>query len=382
MAGIEFDMNNTNVAQIKVVGVGGGGNNAVDRMIADNMTGVDFISINTDKQQLDRSLAQTKIQIGEKLTRGLGAGGNPEVGEKSVDETKEEISNAFKDADMVFVTAGMGGGTGTGAAPKVAGIAKGMGKLTVGVVTKPFFFEGKKRMSNAEKGIAELKKNVDTLVIIPNQKLLSVIDKKTTMVEAFRKADEILRQGVSGITDLISSPGIINLDFADVRTIMSDKGIAHMGIGIGTGENKAEMAAKAAISSPLLETTIAGAKYVLINICGDANLGLLEAGEAASLISEAIDPDAEIIFGTTLNEELDDKVIVTVIATGLDANDSIEDIPAKKAEPKTAAKPVDEKPDETEEKDASQPDVVSYIDNDGEKVDLDIEIPSFLRRKK
>ncbi len=382
MAGIEFDINNTNVAQIKVVGVGGGGNNAVDRMIADNMTGVDFISINTDKQQLDRSLAQTKIQIGEKLTRGLGAGGNPEVGEKSVDETREEISNAFKDADMVFVTAGMGGGTGTGAAPKVAGIAKEMGKLTVGVVTKPFLFEGKKRMSNAEKGISELKKNVDTLVIIPNQKLLSVIDKKTTMIEAFRKADEILRQGVSGITDLISSPGIINLDFADVRTIMSDKGIAHMGIGIGTGENKAEMAAKAAISSPLLETTIAGAKYVLINICGDANLGLLEAGEAASLISESIDPDAEIIFGTTLNEELDDKVIVTVIATGLDADSTIQAAPDKKAEPKPEAKAAEEKPAEKEDKPASQPDVVSYIDNDGEKVDLDIEIPSFLRRKK
>ena len=343
MAGIEFDMNNTNVAQIKVVGVGGGGNNAVDRMIADNMTGVDFISINTDKQQLDRSLAQTKIQIGEKLTRGLGAGGNPEVGEKSVDETKEEISNAFKDADMVFVTAGMGGGTGTGAAPKVAGIAKGMGKLTVGVVTKPFLFEGKKRMSNAEKGIAELKKNVDTLVIIPNQKLLSIIDKKTTMVEAFRKADEILRQGVSGITDLIASPGIINLDFADVRTIMSDKGVAHMGIGVGTGENKAEMAAKAAISSPLLETTISGAKYVLINICGDSNLGLLEAGEAASLISEAIDPNAEIIFGTTLNEELDDKVIVTVIATGLDSNGIVNESLAKKEEPAVEEKPAEEK---------------------------------------
>ena len=371
MAGIEFDMNNTNVAQIKVVGVGGGGNNAVDRMIADNMTGVDFISINTDKQQLDRSLAQTKIQIGEKLTRGLGAGGNPEVGEKSVDETKEEISNAFKDADMVFVTAGMGGGTGTGAAPKVAGIAKGMGKLTVGVVTKPFLFEGKKRMSNAEKGIAELKKNVDTLVIIPNQKLLSIIDKKTTMVEAFRKADEILR-----------SPGIINLDFADVRTIMSDKGVAHMGIGVGTGENKAEMAAKAAISSPLLETTISGAKYVLINICGDSNLGLLEAGEAASLISEAIDPNAEIIFGTTLNEELDDKVIVTVIATGLDSNGIVNESLAKKEEPAVEEKPAEEKKSETEEKAASQPDVVSYIDNDGEKVDLDIEIPSFLRRKK
>ncbi|MDD5944598.1 MAG: cell division protein FtsZ [Clostridia bacterium] len=382
MAGIEFDMNNTNVAQIKVVGVGGGGNNAVDRMIADNMTGVDFISINTDKQQLDRSLAQTKIQIGEKLTRGLGAGGNPEVGEKSVDETKDEIANAFKDADMVFVTAGMGGGTGTGAAPKVAGIAKEMGKLTVGVVTKPFLFEGKKRMSNAEKGIAELKKNVDTLVIIPNQKLLSIIDKKTTMVEAFRKADEILRQGVSGITDLISSPGIINLDFADVRTIMSDKGIAHMGIGIGTGENKAEMAAKAAISSPLLETTIAGAKYVLINICGDANLGLLEAGEAASLISEAIDPEAEIIFGTTLNEELEDKVIVTVIATGLDSNGIVDDSLAKKPEPKTEAKPEEKPAEAKEEAPASQPDVVSYIDNDGEKVELDIEIPSFLKRKK
>ena len=284
---------------------------------------------------------------------------------------------------MVFVTAGMGGGTGTGAAPKVAGIAKEMGKLTVGVVTKPFFFEGKKRMSNAEMGIAELKKNVDTLVIIPNQKLLSIIDKKTTMVEAFRKADEILRQGVSGITDLISSPGIINLDFADVRTIMSDKGIAHMGIGIGTGENKAEMAAKAAISSPLLETTIAGAKYVLINICGDANLGLLEAGEAASLISEAIDPNAEIIFGTTLNEELEDKVIVTVIATGIDSTGFNEAGAAKKPEVKAETKEVEEKAAaETEEKAASQPEVVSYIDNNGEKVDLDIDIPSFLRRKK
>ena len=382
---LELDMNNANVAQIKVVGVGGGGNNAVDRMIGDGMSGVEFVSINTDKQQLDRSLAPTKIQIGEKLTRGLGAGGNPEVGEKSVDETKEEIANVFKDADMVFVTAGMGGGTGTGAAPKVAGIAKEMGILTVGVVTKPFLFEGKKRMSNAEMGIAELKKHVDTLVIIPNNKLLSIIDKKTTMVEAFRKADEILRQGVSGITDLISSPGIINLDFADVRTIMSDKGIAHMGIGVGTGENKAEMAAKTAISSPLLETTIAGAKYVLINIAGDSNLGLLEAGEAASIISEAIDPDAEIIFGTTLNEELDDKVIVTVIATGLDANNTASE-PAKKPEAKPVEEPKQEEaPAQPASKDETKPaeetkDTVSYIDNNGEKVELDIDIPSFLRR--
>ena len=382
---LELDMNNANVAQIKVVGVGGGGNNAVDRMIGDGMSGVEFVSINTDKQQLDRSLAPTKIQIGEKLTRGLGAGGNPEVGEKSVDETKEEIANVFKDADMVFVTAGMGGGTGTGAAPKVAGIAKEMGILTVGVVTKPFLFEGKKRMSNAEMGIAELKKHVDTLVIIPNNKLLSIIDKKTTMVEAFRKADEILRQGVSGITDLISSPGIINLDFADVRTIMSDKGIAHMGIGVGTGKNKAEMAAKTAISSPLLETTIAGAKYVLINIAGDSNLGLLEAGEAASIISEAIDPDAEIIFGTTLNEELDDKVIVTVIATGLDANNTASE-PAKKPEAKPVEEPKkEEAPAQPASKDETKPaeetkDTVSYIDNNGEKVELDIDIPSFLRR--
>ena len=382
---LELDMNNANVAQIKVVGVGGGGNNAVDRMIGDGMSGVEFVSINTDKQQLDRSLAPTKIQIGEKLTRGLGAGGNPEVGEKSVDETKEEIANVFKDADMVFVTAGMGGGTGTGAAPKVAGIAKEMGILTVGVVTKPFLFEGKKRMANAEMGIAELKKHVDTLVIIPNNKLLSIIDKKTTMVEAFRKADEILRQGVSGITDLISSPGIINLDFADVRTIMSDKGIAHMGIGVGTGENKAEMAAKTAISSPLLETTIAGAKYVLINIAGDSNLGLLEAGEAASIISEAIDPDAEIIFGTTLNEELDDKVIVTVIATGLDANNTASE-PAKKPEAKPVEEPKkEEAPAQPASKDETKPaeetkDTVSYIDNNGEKVELDIDIPSFLRR--
>lgn len=370
-------------ARIKVIGVGGGGNNAVDRMIEAGVTKAEFICVNTDAQQLANVKAPTVLNIGRKLTSGLGAGAKPEIGRQAAEESKDEIKNLVKDTEMVFVTAGMGGGTGTGAAPKVAGIAKEMGKLTVGVVTKPFFFEGKKRMSNAEMGIAELKKNVDTLVIIPNQKLLSIIDKKTTMVEAFRKADEILRQGVSGITDLISSPGIINLDFADVRTIMSDKGIAHMGIGIGTGENKAEMAAKAAISSPLLETTIAGAKYVLINICGDANLGLLEAGEAASLISEAIDPNAEIIFGTTLNEELEDKVIVTVIATGIDSTGFNEAGAAKKPEVKAETKEVEEKAAaETEEKAASQPEVVSYIDNNGEKVDLDIDIPSFLRRKK
>jgi len=310
-----------NAAVIKVVGVGGGGNNAVDRMIEDNLDGVEFIAVNTDLQDLSRSKAATKIQIGEKLTRGLGAGGNPEIGEKSLDETKEEMQKALTGSDMVFITAGMGGGTGTGAAPKIAEISKSMGVLTVAVVTKPFNFEGKKRMGNAEKGLSELKKNVDTLVVIPNQRLLSIIDKKTSITDAFRKADEVLRQGVQGIADLISKPGAINLDFADVKTIMAGKGIAHMGIGRGSGEDKAQVAVKAAIQSPLLETKINGAKYVLINFAGDENLGLLEADEAANLIKDAIDPDAEIIFGTTIDDNLKDEVVVTVIATGFDTED-------------------------------------------------------------
>ena len=250
------------------------------------------------------------------------SGGNPDIGERSAEETQEEVAQALKGADMVFITAGMGGGTGTGAAPKIASISKEMGILTVGVVTKPFNFEGKKRMANAERGIMELKKNVDTLVIIPNQRLMSVIDKKTTLTEAFKKVDEVLRQGVQGIADLISKPGVINLDFADVRTIMADQGIAHMGIGQASGENKAEVAAKAAIQSPLLETTIEGAKSVLINFSGDSDLGLLETEEAAELIRESLDPEAEIIFGTTINEDLTDQVVVTVIATGLEDDDA------------------------------------------------------------
>lgn len=332
---LEFDISNENVAQIKVIGCGGGGNNAVDRMINSGLKGVEFITVNTDIQALSRSNAPVKIKIGDKLTRGLGAGANPEIGQKAAEESRDEIAQAIKGADMVFVTAGMGGGTGTGAAPIIAEIAKEMGILTVGVVTKPFGFEGKKRMQNAEKGILNLKQKVDTLVTIPNDKLLQIIDKKTTMVDAFRKADEILRQGVQGISDLISNPGIINLDFADVRTIMSDKGIAHMGIGHATGENKTEEAAKMAISSPLLDTTIDGARGVLINITGGSNLGLLEANEAANLIREAVDPDAEIIFGTAINEDLGDEVIVTVIATGF------EDHPvhiAAASEPKTEVK--------------------------------------------
>ena len=315
---LEFDIPMSNMAQIKVIGVGGGGNNAVDRMIEDGLDGVDFISINTDGQALAKSKSATKIQIGEKLTKGLGAGGDPEIGQRSADETSDDIAQALRGSDMVFITAGMGGGTGTGAAPRIASISKELGILTVGVVTKPFNFEGKKRMGNAEKGIAELKKNVDTLVIIPNQKLLSIIDKKTTMTEAFRKADEILRQGVQGIADLISKPGIINLDFADVRTIMANKGIAHMGIGRASGENKAEVAAKMAIQSPLLETTIEGAKYILINFSGDENLGLFETDEAAELIREAIDPEAEIIFGTSIDESLGDEIVITVVATGFE----------------------------------------------------------------
>lgn len=316
---LEFDIPRSNtMAQIKVVGVGGGGNNAVDRMIEDGLDGVEFISVNTDSQQLVDSKSPVKIQIGEKLTKGLGAGGNPDIGERSAEETQEEVSQALKGADMVFITAGMGGGTGTGAAPKIAAISKEMGILTVGVVTKPFNFEGKKRMANAERGIMELKKNVDTLVIIPNQRLMGIIDKKTTLTEAFKKVDEVLRQGVQGIADLISKPGVINLDFADVRTIMADQGIAHMGIGQASGENKAEVAAKAAIQSPLLETTIEGAKSVLINFSGDSDLGLLETEEAAELIRESLDPEAEIIFGTTINEDLTDQVVVTVIATGLE----------------------------------------------------------------
>ncbi|MBZ4667940.1 MAG: cell division protein FtsZ [Epulopiscium sp.] len=320
LAVLEFDMNQDHVAQIKVIGVGGGGNNAVDRMIEEDLKGVEFITVNTDRQALSRSKATVKIQIGEKITRGLGAGANPEIGTKSAEESREEIIEAIKGADMVFVTAGMGGGTGTGAAPVIAGIAKQEGILTVGVVTKPFGFEGRKRMLNAEKGIAELKQNVDTLIIIPNDKILHIIDKKTTIIEAFKKADEVLRQGVQGISDLISNPGIINLDFADVRTIMSNKGIAHMGIGRASGENKTEVAAKAAIHSPLLDTSIDGAKGVLINISGGSNLGLLEANEAANLIREAVDPEAEIIFGTTINDDLGDEVIVTVIATGFESN--------------------------------------------------------------
>jgi len=315
---LEFDIDMDQFATIKVVGVGGGGNNAVNRMIEHGLKGVDFISVNTDKQALYVSQATQKIQIGEKLTKGLGAGANPEIGQKAAEESKDDIAQILKGADMVFITAGMGGGTGTGAAPIVAEIARELGILTVGVVTKPFIFEGKQRMINAERGISELKSRVDTLVTIPNDRLLQVVEKRTSMLEAFKIADDVLRQGVQGISDLIAVPGLVNLDFADVRTIMKEKGLAHMGIGKGSGDNRATDAAKQAIQSPLLETTIEGAKGVLLNITGGANLGLFEVNEAAELVSQAADPDANIIFGAVIDEALEDEIRIIVIATGFE----------------------------------------------------------------
>lgn len=303
-------------ANLLVIGVGGAGNNAVNRMIDEGIKGVEFICINTDKQVLQRCKAPVCMQIGEKLTKGLGAGAKPEIGEKAAEESREELAEAVKDADMVFVTCGMGGGTGTGAAPVVAQIAKDMGKLTVGIVTKPFSFEGKNRMQNAIGGIDKLKDSVDTLIVIPNDKLLAICDRRTTMPEALRKADEVLQQGVQGITDLINTPALINLDFADVVTVMKDKGIAHIGIGVGKGDDKCVEAVKQAITSPLLETTIDGATHVIINISGEVSL--IEANEAASYVQELAGEEATIIFGAMYDETSSDSVTITVIATGLE----------------------------------------------------------------
>ncbi|HIT71357.1 MAG TPA: cell division protein FtsZ [Candidatus Scatovivens faecipullorum] len=308
-------------ATIKVIGVGGAGNNAVNRMIEAGIRNVEFIAVNTDRQTLNESKANSKIQIGEKLTRGLGAGANPDIGSQAAEESKAEIAEVLKGADMVFVTAGMGGGTGTGAAPIVAATAKEMGILTIGVVTKPFTFEGKKRLAQAERGVASLKGKVDTLVVIPNDKLLQVIDRKTSMIEAFRMADDVLRQGVQGISDLISVPGVINLDFADVRTIMLNQGMAHMGIGSASGENRAEDAAKQAIQSPLLETSIEGARGIIINITGGSDMGLHEANTAAELVQRSADPEANIIFGTVIDDSMGDELQITVIATGFEKED-------------------------------------------------------------
>ena len=319
----EENYNMDGTANIKVIGVGGAGGNAINRMVDSGIRNVDYISINTDRQALKLSKAATKIQIGEKITRGLGAGANPDIGAQAADESKAEIAESMRGADMVFVTAGMGGGTGTGAAPIIAQIAKEMGILTVGVVTKPFVFEGNKRMQSADRGLVNLKQNVDTLVVIPNSKLLDIVDRKASIVEAFRLADDILRQGVQGISDLIAIPGLVNLDFADVKTIMLDTGLAHMGIGRARGENRAEEAAKQAISSPLLETSIEGANGVLLNITGGPDMGLYEVNVAAELIQKCVDPDAEIIFGAVIDESLGDEMVITIVATGFDKDELI-----------------------------------------------------------
>ncbi len=327
-----LDMGPDNVVTIKVIGVGGGGNNVVNRMVKSGTKGVEFIGVNTDKQALSVSSATQKIQIGEKLTSGQGAGSDPEVGRKSAEENRSQISKAVEDADMVFITAGMGGGTGTGAAPIVADIAKEMGVLTVGVVTKPFAFEGRRRMQQAEAGIAELRTKVDSLVIIPNERLKYATDQKVTLANAFEIADDVLRQAVQSISDLIKNTGFINLDFADVTAVMKNAGMAHMGVGRAAGKGKAEEAAKLAISSPLLETSINGAKGVLVNVTGSVDIGLEEVETAANLVQQAAHPEALIIFGATFDEEMEDEIRVTVIATGFEeGNGALPDQPFTRA---------------------------------------------------
>ncbi|MBP3815727.1 MAG: cell division protein FtsZ [Firmicutes bacterium] len=315
---LQFETEKDNSAVIKVIGVGGGGCNAVNRMIEAGLQGAEFIAINTDKQALNRCNAEKKVQIGEKLTRGLGAGGNPDIGQRSAEETIEEITAALEGADMAFITAGMGGGTGTGAAPVIAKVSKDLGILTVGVVTKPFAFEGSKRIKQAQLGLDYLQKYVDSLVVVPNDKLIETSNSNTTMLEAFDMADDILRQGVQGITDLISDYALINVDFADVKSVMTDRGIAHMGVGKGHGEGRAQQAVKSATESPLLETSIAGAKAILLYVSGGYDMGMLEVNEVASLISEKANDDAIMIFGASVDANAGDEMTITVIATGFE----------------------------------------------------------------
>ena len=370
-----FDIEIEQIAQIKVVGVGGGGSNAVNRMIEGGVQGVEFIAVNTDAQALNRSKAPTRVQIGEKLTRGLGAGAKPEIGKKAAEESREQIENVLKGADMVFVTAGMGGGTGTGAAPEIAAIARELGSLTVGVVTRPFTFEGKKRATQAEQGVEALKENVDTLIVIPNDRLLEIVDKNTPMLEAFREADNVLRQGVQGISDLIAVPGLINLDFADVKTIMTERGSALMGIGTATGENRATEAAKKAICSPLLETSINGARGVLMNITGGTNLSLYEVNEAADIVQSASDPDVNMIFGAVINEDLKDEILVTVIATGFDQNQTEQNQTNQLGRNRKPDFEVRKKDDEGDVFPSFVKGTSSVIDNK----DINFDVPTFLR---
>ena len=346
-----------NVVNIKVIGIGGGGNNVVNRMVRSGVKGVEFIAVNTDKQALTSSSAGYKIQIGEKLTHGQGAGSDPDVGKRSAEESRNDIAKSLEDADMVFITAGMGGGTGTGAAPVVAEIARELGVLTVGVVTKPFGFEGRRRMAQAEQGIEELRSKVDSLVIIPNERLKYATDQKITFANAFEIADDVLRQAVQSISDLIRDTGFINLDFADVSAVMKDAGLAHMGVGRAAGKGKAEEAARMAISSPLLETSINGARGVLINVTGSMDMGLEEVEQAASLVQDAVHPDALTIFGATFDEELDDEMRVTVIATGF-ADAEPEPAPAAPAanQAAQAPQPLNETQGETAESAAAEAD--------------------------
>lgn len=377
---LDFEINNEGKAKIIVVGVGGGGCNAVNRMIEADLKNVNFIAINTDKQDLDVCKAEAKIQIGEKLTKGLGAGGNPEVGQRSAEENIEDITRHISGADMVFVTAGMGGGTGTGAAPIIAKVAKDMGILTVGVVTRPFTFEGRRRSEHAEMGIKFLKKFVDSIVIVPNDKLLDIAEPNTSMVDALKMADEILKQGVQSITELIGDNSLINADFADVQTVMRDRGVAHMGIGVGKGENKVQDAVKNAVESPLLETTVAGAKAILLNIAGGYEMGMLDVNEAANQIQNVADKDAIIIFGTSVKEELKDEMKITVIATGF------ENQPGNYSDVRKFDEEGDDTEGENTDKDTFEDgtpkkqtlsDVLKGLESD--TVPSDFEVPSFLK---
>lgn len=379
---LELDITQSNVANIKVIGVGGGGNNAVNRMIEDGLEGVEFIAVNTDSQDLIKSKAPMKIQIGEKLTKGLGAGGDPSKGEASVEESKEEISKALEGSDMVFITAGMGGGTGTGAAPVIAQLAKEMGKLTVGVVTKPFTFEGKKRMKQAELGIEELKSKVDTLITIPNDRLLQVVQKNTSMLKAFSIADDVLRQAIQSVSELIKVPGIINLDFADVKRIMGDKGLAHIGIGSAKGDNKAIEAVRQAIESPLLETSIVGARGVILNISGGLDLSLVEINEASNIIYESCHEDVDLIFGANVKEELGDEVTVTVIATGFDPDMQKVAKEAEKVIRRELDSDIATVETSSEEKEEPTPSITSTVGEANIEDDYDMEIPPFLRNRK
>lgn len=387
---LEIMSNETeSAAKIIVIGVGGAGNNAVNRMVEDTIAGVEFIGINTDKQALLLCKAPSTIQIGEKVTKGLGAGARPEIGQQAAEESTEEIRQAMQGADMVFVTCGMGGGTGTGAAPVVAGIAKEMGILTVGVVTKPFRFEAKTRMNNALTGIEKLKENVDTLIVIPNDKLLEIVDRRTTMPEALKKADEVLQQAVQGITDLINLPALINLDFADVQTVMKDKGIAHIGIGQSKGDDKALEAVKQAVSSPLLETTIAGASHVIINISGD--ISLIDANDAASYVQEMTGDDTNIIFGAMYDDTYADECSITVIATGLeDTSGAKQDRPVRRNYSSTTSTSSHRETSTGPSAFPKMPSNVSPIRSSssststrvptGKVQEKDIQIPDFLRR--